>query len=154
MCLCTALLFRFPASRRYVVTFSKSRRARVVVRRTLCHQDEWRHHPTSLWDETLTMVGLGVIVREWLMRGVMMITGDMDMIMLLDTAVVVTAFSDSSAKLQPITVDPLFSRQIWMDSQSGHLHHELIMTTGLLLILWWDLSVVSYHHHHHHHHHY
>jgi len=53
-------LFRFPASRHCVATSSRFRRVKVVARQTLCHLDEWRHHPTSLHDATITTADLEV----------------------------------------------------------------------------------------------
>lgn len=151
-----ALLSRFPASRHYVVTFSRFRRVKVVARPILCLPDEWLHHPTSLYDETTTTADLEVSDLDRLMTTLPghTMTVDMGTIGSLtgvtiaghDTAVMCarpgTAFSGMLITLSHLTssgnfanpvqiIDGLFSPQISMDNQSGHRHHVPTMKAGV-----------------------
>lgn len=146
-------LSRFLVNRRYVATSSRFRRVKVVARRTLCHPDEWRHHPTSRCDETTTMVGRDRGQQMNTVGGSLTTIG---MVTIGSRVAVTTTWCDAvvmSAQLamaisdmlimqshlisrvncvnQPAIIADLFRRRISTDSQSDRHHHELTTMPGI-----------------------
>jgi len=161
-CVCVVRLFRFPASRHYVATFSRFRRAKVAARRTRCRRDEWQRRPTSLHDATTTTADRELEIgperrptTAWWGRtttvGMVMIGSRMGVTIVdCDTAVTCARPATASSGTpttpsslisrhvtftnMPQTIDDPFSRPTSMELQSGRHRREPTTTAGMFLL--------------------